>query len=315
MTIKLLGQYGAYPANSIISLDTITEAALIAANQATATLTGGQVWVTPGNSPPAWPGPLTVAQAAATKNLVEGNANTYLRWCIPGRDTSGTLFKDVSGHGNDATIEASNTGAFSVDSRMGTIAHATAGGAIQTLAASLLDLATDSIITAVSMTRADPAANANVFSWGANPSTAPGFYLSHRLSAAGVCRIITQRGDTTSVSGSDSTVKFSNVGGTEERHALMAYDAPSRSFYLYRDGVLVASNVALMTGSNAWASTAITQPARLGGQAGGSTFVGTYRGWQGYVFGARGLPLNIGRIAAMMAEAPSVPLGDNEFAF
>ena len=47
MTIKLLAAYGKYPPNAIITLDSATEAGLIAAAQATATLTGGVVWTDP----------------------------------------------------------------------------------------------------------------------------------------------------------------------------------------------------------------------------------------------------------------------------
>lgn len=260
-------------------------------------------------------GQLTYTEATQVAALVSGEANTYIRWCIPGRDTSGTLFKDISGHGHDATIDINNSAPFAVDGRMSTATHASAGGITQTLAATLCNLATDSFITSIGMLRADPGSNANVFSFGSNGTTAPGILLSHRASAAGVARITAQRGDTTVVSGNDTTVKFSNAGGTEEHFATMAYDGPTRSVYLYRDGVLAASNVALMTGSNAFVTTAVTAPARLGGQSAGGTFSGVYRGWQAYVFEDSGLPLNVGTIAAMLAENPSTPLWDHHFNF
>lgn len=47
MTIKLLAAYGPYPINSIVTLDAGTEAGLIAANQATSTLTGGVPYTAP----------------------------------------------------------------------------------------------------------------------------------------------------------------------------------------------------------------------------------------------------------------------------
>jgi lysophospholipase L1-like esterase len=53
MTIKLLSQWGVQPAGTLYSTDAVTEAAMIAAGQATATLTGGFVWVPPGSSAPA----------------------------------------------------------------------------------------------------------------------------------------------------------------------------------------------------------------------------------------------------------------------
>ena len=110
MTIKILGQWGDIPANSIITLDTVTENALIASGQATATLTGGVVWTPPGNSQPAWPSslnlmssPVLVSQAivitpanqhvyngatleftaAATLTLSAGLRDGFALSCIP----------------------------------------------------------------------------------------------------------------------------------------------------------------------------------------------------------------------------------------
>jgi hypothetical protein len=249
--------------------------------------------------------------------LVSGAGNTYIRWCIPGRDTSGTLFKDTSGRGNDATIDASNGTPFAVDSRISTVSHASAGGVTLPLAAASCDLATDSWIMAFAMTRANPGANEPLASFGASGgSNSPGIYFSHRLSAAGVGRAVANRGNAGLVSGTDTTVAFSNVGGTRETHVVMAYDAPTRSVYLYRDGVIAASNAGLITGASDWTVTPLANGARLGGVlASGVTVACAFRGWQGYVFAVSGLPLNIGRIAAMLAESPSAPLRDYEFQF
>lgn len=257
------------------------------------------------------------ADAAYSLSSVSGGGNTYIRWCIPGRDTSGTLFKDTSGRGNDATINASNTTPFAVDNRISTIVHASAGGVTQSLPASLCDFSTDSILMAVSVTNEDPAASEALFSWGAGGAPAfPGFYFSHRAAAAGVGRAIGNRGNNVVVSGSDTTVKFSNAGGTRETNVVLAYDAPTGSLYLYRDGVLAAANVGLMTGANAFSQSVVTAGARLGGLAStSSTVAGVFRGWQGYVFSGKGLPLNIGRVAAILAENPCVPLHDGEFEF
>jgi len=259
----------------------------------------------------------TTAQAASVQALASGAGNTFVRWCIPGKDTSGTLFKDVSGRGNDATIDANNGTPFAVDNRISTVVHASAGGVTQSLAATLCDFLTDSVIMCASVTNEDPAGNESIMSFGAGTITGqPGLYLSHRASAAGVARVVANRGNGTLVSGADTTVKISNVGGTRETHVLLAYDAPTGSVYLYRDGVLAASNAGLMTGGNVWTSSVPVFGARLGSTGGtAATVAGIFRGWQGYVFEDRGLPLNIGRIAALLAEAPGVPLRDYEFAF
>lgn len=51
MTVKLLGAWGPQPANTRYTTDSVTEAAMIAANVATANLTGSIEWVPAGNSP------------------------------------------------------------------------------------------------------------------------------------------------------------------------------------------------------------------------------------------------------------------------
>lgn len=241
----------------------------------------------------------------------------YIRWCIPGRDTSGTLFKDISGAGNDGVIEANNAAPFAVDARMSTAAHASAGGISVPVGACDMDFTTDSCLMAFAMTAEDPVAAEIIAGWGSfGTNTSPGFYLSHRSAAAGVGRVVLNRGAGSLESASDTTVKFSNAGGTRETHALIALDGPTGSVYLFRDGVLAASNVGLMTGAKAFALLRPLYGARLGGAPAPSASVaGVFRGWQGYVFPGSGLPLNLGRIAAMLAESPSVPLRDHEFRF
>ncbi len=248
------------------------------------------------------------------EGVASGMGNTYIRWCIPGRDTSGTLFKDVSGRGNDATIDAGNSAPFGVDMRMSTTAGT--GGISQSLAATLCDFNTDSFIMAVSFMKADPGASEAIMAFGEGAGAGfPGFYFSHRSAAAGVGRLIANKGDGTLVSGSDTTVKFSNAGGTRETHAIMAYDGVTKSGYLYRDGVLAAANVGLMTAGNAFTATVPTLGSRIGGINGGTVYALPWRGWQAYVFSGSGLPLNINRIAALLAESPSTPLRDHEFQF
>lgn len=70
MTIKLLAPYGKYRCNDIVTLDATTEAALIAAGQATATLTGGTTWVDI-NADDA-PSALTDAEEAWVRSSVSG---------------------------------------------------------------------------------------------------------------------------------------------------------------------------------------------------------------------------------------------------
>jgi hypothetical protein len=64
MTIRILGQRGDYPANSLLTLDSVTETALVASGQASSNLAGGVVWTPPGNSPGGWVEAFTASQAA-----------------------------------------------------------------------------------------------------------------------------------------------------------------------------------------------------------------------------------------------------------
>ena len=246
-----------------------------------------------------------------------GMSSTFIRWCIPGRDISGTVFKDISGRGNDAVIDASNTGPFAADSRMCSVAHASAGGLTVPAAAVASNLTTDSWIMAFSMTRATPAGGEALAAFGASTgNNSPGVYFSHRSSPAGAGRLVMNRGNGTLISGVDTAATFSNAGGTVERHVLMAYDAPTRSLYLYRDGILAYSGHALASGANEWTVTTVVGGARLGGTLGGNTtYPGAFRGWQGYVFTGKGLPLNLGWVAGVLAENPNSPLNDAAFLF
>lgn len=257
---------------------------------------------------------LTAAQAEALADLVDPLAS-FCRWCIPGRDAAGAEFRDVSGRGNHATVEASNSGAFATDARMATVAHGSAGGLVVPLAATDCDLTTDSVIMAVSMLRANPGANDSVMSFGASAAAHPGLYLSHRSAPAGVARIVGNRGNGTLVSGADSTLAFSNAGGTREVSVVMAFEGPSASAFLLRDGVLTSANPGLMSGASAFTVVRPLGPARLGGTHAGATVACVWRGWQAYVFTGRGLPLNLAEVAAKLAEAPSVKLPNRDFVF
>ncbi len=76
MTIKLLGRYGSFPDGAIITLDAVTEAALVAVGSATTALAGGFVYEAPGNSPPTQPrAPLVLATTAAELAGLNYNAS------------------------------------------------------------------------------------------------------------------------------------------------------------------------------------------------------------------------------------------------
>lgn len=72
MTIKLLAAYGTYPTNAIITLDAGTEAGLVAANLASATLTGGVTYVAPLPPPQTRPVMATTNPGGVIRNSTGG---------------------------------------------------------------------------------------------------------------------------------------------------------------------------------------------------------------------------------------------------
>ncbi len=265
----------------------------------------------------------TAAQGAKADTALQPGfiPRSLCMWCIPGRESAGVAFRDMSINGNHATVEPGNTSAFGVANRMGTVA-ANAGGLFIYPAGVPVNWLTDSVIMSVAITRATPAAAEVLFSWGAGTSgvNAPGLYFSHRTGGFG--RIVFNNGAGTLISASDSLTTFSDAGGTTEYHCVIAYDAPTGSLYIYRNGVLDNVNSGLLTGANTVASGVGVYGPRLGG-LGAAIHLGSqaaavassFRGWQGYLMAGKGLPINVSQIAAMLAENPSVMLTDNEFRF
>ena len=75
MTVALLAQWGGQPAGTLYTSDAATEAALIAAKEATSNLAGSVVWVPPGNSPSAQQVLLSPAQYAQFQGVLSGAVN------------------------------------------------------------------------------------------------------------------------------------------------------------------------------------------------------------------------------------------------
>lgn len=247
---------------------------------------------------------------------------TLCYWCIPGKESSGVAFRDISVKGNHATIEPGNTsGAFATENMMSTTA-ASAGGLFIYPAGVPIDFSVDSILVSVVMKRATPTVNEVIMSIGsgANTVSAPGIYLSHRI--GGFCRISFNIGNGTIVSAADSLATFSDATGSKEYTVAIAYDAPTRSLYMYRNGILDNVSSGLLTGANALVSGTSLYGPRLGGigtavhlGATGTAVSGAFRGWQGYIAKGRGLPINVSQIASLLAENPTALLTDNEFRF
>lgn len=247
---------------------------------------------------------------------------TLCYWCIPGKETSGVAFRDVSVNGNHATIEPGNTtGAFAAENLMSTTAG-NAGGLFIYPAGVPIDFSADSIIMSVAMKRATPTATETIVSigGGAVSVSAPGLYVLHLV--GGFCRVGFNLGNGTLVSAAASLTAFSDATGSKEYHLTVGYDAPTRSCYIYRNGALDNVNTGLLTGANALVTNNAIYGPRLGGIGApihlGSTasaVAGSFRGWQGYIAKNSGLPINVSQIASLLAESPTVMLTDNEFRF
>ena len=256
----------------------------------------------------------------ALQALVSGAGNPYLRFCLPGREASGTQFKDVGPLANHGTVGAGNTAAFTTAEFIGATA-AVNGGVTVPNSAIAANIITGSFIVAFAMRNATPGANASMMSLAGRAGSFCGVYLSHRTT--GAMRVVVNRGNGTLVSSpADSTLLFSTATATFDqpyRHCVLAFDGPSGSAYLYRDGVLCLSNVGLVApgGGSAVIGGDVLEQFAIGSQAeaGATAFAGLYRGVQVYVFPNRGLPLNIGAAANDLAKLPESPLPYNAFQF
>lgn len=231
-----------------------------------------------------------------------------LRFCLPGRNISGA-FTDISDNTATATVDAGNTGAFATANYMASIA-AVNGGLTVPNAKVLWNPRTESLILGFVIKRAVPASGEVVCAWsGGAGAGQTGFYISHR-SSTGALKIVPTIAGAVVNAQADSTLPFSD-GAPQDRHCTVAYDSTTGIFSIYRDGVLSNSfSGTPMIGASLYPDANITHEYRIGGTAGGSsvTTVATLTyGHQGYVLPGA-LPTHIGRIAAILAENPRVPL-------
>lgn len=258
--------------------------------------------------------PLTGGSGLLVNGVIYGlgQISSKLLACIPAHDAS-TRFNDVSGLANHLLVEAGNSGAFGTDGYFSTTA-ATTGGLNIPKAQINWNPSTESMILSFVMKRAIPGANENVLSIGATTAGYQGFYLSHRVTT-GKMKIVGVKNDASLVAQADSSLAFSDAT-PKDRIVTVAYDAPTGSFYLWRDGVLSDSFVGAMAlgGANAFSNAISNAELRVGALAaisGNACVVVTGYGLQlaKYV-GA--LPVNIGVIAARLAETPRIPVSGVE---
>ena len=251
---------------------------------------------------------LNPSTAAAVVGAAASAQSSALRFCIPGRDAS-TAFSDISGNAATCVVDAGNTGAFATADYMATIA-ATNGGLTIAGGQCSLNFSTDSFILAFTLKMAAPGAHQNLLALHADTTGGgnTGIYISHRTT--GALKIMPVIGTTITNAQADSALSFSD-GTPRDRHCVVAYDAPTGVFSIYRDGVLSnAFTGTPMVGANAFPNATQSRAYRIGGIAMGAPLVSvaslTY-GHQLYSW-AGSLPVNIGQIASMLANNPLNPL-------
>lgn len=237
-----------------------------------------------------------------------GQISKKLLSCIPAREIS-TRFNDVSGLGNNLIVEGGNSGAFTTEGYFTTTASTTGGLNIPQSQIAWNPF-TQSLIVSFVLKRAVPGANENIFSVAAPIASYQGFYLSHR-SGLGKLKIVGVKNDGALVAQADSTLAFSD-GTPRDRVVTVAYDAPTGSWYLWRDGVLSDSYVGAQApgGANTFTNATSSAELRIGALAaasGNACVVVSGYGLQIAKY-VGSLPTNIGVIAAKLAEVPRLPI-------
>lgn len=115
----------------------------------------------------------------------------------------------------------------------------------------------------------------------------------------------------------DVTAVALTIKPVVDHHCVVAYDAPSGSWYIYRDGVLSNAFLNQMVGANAYpANTSTTLGIRWGSTSDvtpATVVAASGYGLQAYVING-GLPINIGLLAAKLAASPRAPLSSVDLA-
>jgi hypothetical protein len=78
MTIRLLAAYDKYPINAIVTLDTGTEAGLVAAKMASTNTTGGVAYVAPVGPAQRYPAQVEVDASGSILGLAQPNGGRFL---------------------------------------------------------------------------------------------------------------------------------------------------------------------------------------------------------------------------------------------
>jgi hypothetical protein len=167
-------------------------------------------------------------------------------------------------------------------------------------AKAVADLATTSVILAFVVNAAAPGASIGLMGSG-DTSTNKGFYLSGRTT--GVIRPVVNTSTAVYNTLPDGTVTV--LDGTD--HAvLVAIDAPSKSIFVYVDGVLADTYLNAFNGNTSGATSSFNIGAFGGALVNAATCAAKFYGIHKLDF-AGGLPINVGKLAQLHFERPLKP--------
>lgn len=253
-------------------------------------------------------------------SLVSGDGTTFrpalsgkLIACVPGRDVA-TRFNDITANAAHLAVEAGNSAAFSNNGYFTTTASTT-GGLNIPQSKVLWNPYSESIVVSMVLKSAIPAGTAALMSIGANGGSGyQGFRLYQVVTTGYVGITGWANGGANLAQSSTSAIAVSDAT-PQDRVVTVAYDAPTGSWYVWRDGVLILSAVGLTIGGTGFADAVSNAELRLGASAaiaGATVAVLQGRALQ-FAKYVGALPTNIGVIAARLAETPGVPISGLEW--
>ncbi|MCZ9884165.1 hypothetical protein [Arthrobacter sp. B2a2-09] len=240
---------------------------------------------------------------AVGKQQVARPASQY-SFLIPGKQpaTSGSA-RDASGKGGDAQPPTSTYGPSQMWANRGylTTGAGTGLGVCVSNGKTAVDLATQSVILAFVINAGLPGGSIGIMGNGDTTGN-KGFYISGRPTS-GVLRPVINTSTAVYNTLPDGTVTV--LDGTD--HAvLVAIDAPTKSIFVYVDGVLADTYLNAFNGNTAGATGSFNIGAFGGPLVNAATCAAKFNGIHHMVL-TGGLPINVGRLAQLHAERPTRP--------
>lgn len=255
---------------------------------------------------------LGMAKADARRKYVDKlsmstPASPY-RFLLTGTQAIETSVIDRSGNGADAIIPAATYSPSALWANKGyiTTEAGTGKGVCISADKTTFDLATDSLILAFTVNAEQPTGNPPLMGNG-DASGRQGIYISAR--STGQVRVLI----TTSTGLVSALIMPTGVvfDGTDH-HVVVAIDAPTRSVFVFIDGLLAGSY------PNYYAGTTTPSSTWNFGSSGNvinaaTTMAAKLKGLHLMVLEDAGLPSNIGQVARKLFENPSSPISQSEF--